>query len=112
MMASGWATEASSSALAFSDDGMAVQRLGVDGDRAAAVLAVPSSSKGAATLAPAGAAAGTSVPVTFDRWPDAPALTALYADLVRQLTSNKPTSELRKRRLRANEPTASCLLGA
>ena len=37
---------------------------------------------------------------------------ALYADLVRQLTSNKPTSELRKRRLRANEPTASCLLGA
>lgn len=41
MMASGWATEASSSALAFSDDGMAVQRLGVDGDRAAALLAVP-----------------------------------------------------------------------
>ena len=37
---------------------------------------------------------------------------ALYADLVRQLTSNKPTSELRKRRLRAAEPSAICLLGA
>ena len=60
----------------------------------AAVLAVPSSSKGAATLAPAGAAAGTSVPVTFDRWPDAPALTALYADLLSNDTWVSPTQKL------------------
>lgn len=36
----------------------------------------------------------------------------LYVDLVRQLTSNKPTSALRKRRLRSEEPSAACLLGA
>ena len=37
---------------------------------------------------------------------------ALYEDLVRQLTSNVPTSAMRRRRLRSAEPTAICLLGA
>ena len=37
---------------------------------------------------------------------------ALFEDLVRQLTSNVPTSAMRRRRLRSAEPTAICLLGA
>ena len=36
----------------------------------------------------------------------------LYADLVRQLTTDGPTSQARQRRLRAAEPSAECLSGA
>ena len=36
----------------------------------------------------------------------------LYADLMRQLTTDAPISEARKRRLRAVEPSAMCLAGA
>lgn len=36
----------------------------------------------------------------------------LYADLVRQLTSNKPTSNARRNRLRTTAPSAMCLMGA
>ena len=36
----------------------------------------------------------------------------LYHDLVRQLTSNKPTSAARKRRLRSTQLSAMCLAGA
>lgn len=36
----------------------------------------------------------------------------LYADLLRQLTSNKPCSAARKLRLRAAQPSALCAAGA
>jgi len=36
----------------------------------------------------------------------------LFADLLRQLTSAKPNSELRRSRLRSAEPSALCLAGA
>ena len=36
----------------------------------------------------------------------------LYADMLRQITSNAPVSEMRKRRLRAAEPSAMCAAGA
>ena len=36
----------------------------------------------------------------------------LYADLVRCLTSDKPTSAMRRRRLRSTEPSALCQAGA
>jgi hypothetical protein len=36
----------------------------------------------------------------------------LYADLRRQLTTNVPCSEARRRRLRAAEPSALCAAGA
>jgi len=37
---------------------------------------------------------------------------ALLPDLMRQLTTNTPTSDARRRRLRAAEPSALCLAGA
>ena len=36
----------------------------------------------------------------------------LYADLIRQLTTDGPTSQARQRRLRSAEPSAECLAGA
>jgi len=36
----------------------------------------------------------------------------LYADLIRQMTTSTPTSSVRRRRLRSEEPSAACLLGA